>query len=104
MRFKNLADMFVANAERLKDRTAYMYKHEGEYKSLTYNQALTLMSKLAAGLRQLGVKRGENVAILSENRYEWALTDYAILSQSEPAGQSGSGAPELPITGKNNCI
>ena len=32
------------------------------------------------GLIQLGVRRGDRVAILSENRYEWLITDHAILS------------------------
>jgi len=79
MRFKNLADMFVANAERMTTRTAYMYKQEGQYKPITFGDALAMTNEIAAGLHALGVKRGENVAILSENRYEWAFTDYAIL-------------------------
>jgi long-chain acyl-CoA synthetase len=79
MRFENLADMFVVNAERMKERSAYMYKHEGEYKSITFNEALKQVIRIAAGLNTLGVKRGEKIAVLSENRYEWAFADYAIL-------------------------
>ena len=37
MKYNNLAEMFVSNAERLKERTAFMYKHEGQYKSISYN-------------------------------------------------------------------
>jgi long-chain acyl-CoA synthetase len=80
MRFNNLAEMFVSNAERLPERTAYMYKHEGQYKSITFKQALSMMEAIAAGLHQLGVKRNDKISILSENRYEWAFTDYAILT------------------------
>ena len=80
MKYNNLAEMFVSNAERLKERTAFMYKHEGQYKSISYNEAWTMVKKIAAGLASLGVKRGEKVALLSENRYEWAFTDYAVLA------------------------
>jgi long-chain acyl-CoA synthetase len=79
MRFKNLAEMFVSNAEQMQDRTAYMYKQEGQYKSITFNEALGQVKRFAAGLSVLGLKRHEKIAILSENRYEWAFADYAIL-------------------------
>jgi hypothetical protein len=39
MRFKNLAEMFVVNAERMQERSAYMYKHEGQYKSISFNES-----------------------------------------------------------------
>jgi long-chain acyl-CoA synthetase len=40
------------------------------------------------GLRALGVKRGERVAILSETRAEWAIVDYACLT---------AGFPNVPV-------
>ena len=36
--------------------------------------------RIAIGLSQLGVKAGDRIAIISENRLEWSLTDLAILS------------------------
>ena len=35
---------------------------------------------LRLGLRRLGIKQGDRVALLSENRPEWSITDLAILS------------------------
>ena len=35
---------------------------------------------LSLGLQELGVRRGDRVAILSENRPEWAIADYACLA------------------------
>src|SRR4029077_12459162 len=43
---------------------------------------------LGAGLAALGIRRGDRVALLSENRYEWAVTDLATL---------GQGAVTVPI-------
>ena len=37
------------------------------------------MRALSLGLNGLGVQPGDRVAILSENRPEWAMADYAIL-------------------------
>ena len=38
------------------------------------------MQDLSIGLQELGVRRGDRVAILSENRPEWAIADYACLA------------------------
>ncbi len=38
------------------------------------------IKRIALGLAELGVKEGDKVAIISENRPEWSITDLAILS------------------------
>ncbi len=80
MSHKNLAEMFFSTAERLGDRTAYMFKPENEYLSINFTQAKEIVENVAAGLASTGVSAGDKVAILSPNRYEWALSDFAILS------------------------
>ena len=80
MRYINLGEMFFGVAERLQEKTAYMYKKDGVYQSISFNEAADWVTKIAGGLVELGVKHGEKVAILSENRFEWAFIDYAILS------------------------
>jgi long-chain acyl-CoA synthetase len=80
MKYKNLAEMFFSTAEKFGDRTAYMYKPENEYLSISFNEAKNSVEKIAAGLASIGVKSGDKVAIVSPNRYEWTFTDFAILS------------------------
>ena len=49
------------------------------YAGATYAQAEDVARRGAAALAQMGVGRGERAAILSENRLEWALADWACL-------------------------
>src|SRR5437667_12044515 len=48
---------------------------KGRWESLSSERARTDVESLALGLAALGVRRGDRVALLSENRYEWAVTD-----------------------------
>jgi long-chain acyl-CoA synthetase len=43
-------------------------------------EAIARVKKIALGLAELGVKAGDRVAVISENRPEWSLTDLALLS------------------------
>jgi long-chain acyl-CoA synthetase len=45
-----------------------------------YRDLAERVQDLSIGLQELGVRRGDRVAILSENRPEWAIADYACLT------------------------
>lgn len=60
---------------------AQIYKDDaGIYKTITFAQLYDQVKKLAKGLQALGVKRGDRVGLISENRQEWLVTDLALLS------------------------
>src|SRR5215212_4338555 len=59
---------------------ALSYKIENVWKHLSGREVIEKIKNLALGLARLGVKAGDRVAIISENRPEWSLTDIAILS------------------------
>jgi long-chain acyl-CoA synthetase len=59
---------------------ALSYKIEDVWKHLSGEEVIGKIKNLALGLADLGVKAGDRVAIISENRPEWSLTDLAILS------------------------
>lgn len=76
---KTLIDMFRESVERCSSIPLFMGKKKGEWTSTTYREAASLVKDLAGGLQTLGVKKGDRIALISENRPEWALTDLAIL-------------------------
>jgi long-chain acyl-CoA synthetase len=64
------------------------YKKDGRWLSISAEEMLARIQRLAAGLHSLGVRPGDRVAILSESRPEWTLTDAACLF---------AGAIDVPI-------
>jgi long-chain acyl-CoA synthetase len=55
------------------------YKRDGAWVSIPATEMLKRARSIAAGLYSLGVRRGDRVAILSESRPEWVLTDAACM-------------------------
>jgi long-chain acyl-CoA synthetase len=55
-------------------------KRDGRWTDIGYRELADQVQDCSIGLRELGAKRGDRVAILSENRPEWAITDYACLA------------------------
>jgi len=52
----------------------------GPFQSRSYRTLYQDVLNFAGGLRTLGVKRGDHVGLVSENRVEWFVTDLAVLS------------------------
>src|SRR5256885_15823628 len=58
---------------------AFRSKVGGAWQSVTHREALEHVEAISIGLREIGLQPGDKVAIVSENRPEWALADYACL-------------------------
>jgi long-chain acyl-CoA synthetase len=78
---KNLNHLFFSAVERFGSKPAAMrYKADGEWRDITHQDLARRVKQAALGLRGLGIQSGERVAILSQNRPEWAIVDYACQS------------------------
>ncbi|MCF7805143.1 MAG: long-chain fatty acid--CoA ligase [Candidatus Marinimicrobia bacterium] len=55
----------------------YVRKTDDGYDSITYNEMRDQVEIIGMGLHSLGYSAGNKVAILSENKPEWIMTDYA---------------------------
>jgi long-chain acyl-CoA synthetase len=81
MEIKTLNDIYSVTCAL--DRPAAMKFKAGEqWKDVTVAEFRDTVRHLATALRHLGVKPGDRVAILSENRPEWTIGDFAILSNA----------------------
>jgi long-chain acyl-CoA synthetase len=78
---KTVADLAPLAAERHADLPAVTYKDEaGQWVSKTYGEVGDIVRRLALGLIELGIEKGDKVSILANTRPEWTYFDFAALS------------------------
>ncbi len=58
----------------------YLKNADDTFTPRTFNELFGEVQKCAAGLKEIGVGRGDHVGLISENRPEWMITDLAVLS------------------------
>lgn len=78
--YRNLCTVFAEVADRQPQHPALVRILKGQPQPLTYGEYLRRVVHLSAGLEATGVSFGDRVLLLSENRPEWAIADYALLS------------------------
>ena len=85
---KTLVDVFNGVAVKHKRSDTLNYKKDGRWVSISSDELLARAQRIAAGLLSIGVRKGDRLAILSETRVEWTLTD---------AGCVFAGVIDVPI-------
>ena len=75
-----LNDVLVKAAGRGDQAVMLGQEQDGAWKPISSNQLYGRVRALGDVLRGWGVGKGDRVAILSENRWEWAVTDFAVLA------------------------
>ena len=74
-----LTAIFFEAVEQFALPNAYQYKKDGTYAPISHAQVLERARRISLGLNAIGVQRGDRVGIMSENRPEWAIADWACL-------------------------
>jgi long-chain acyl-CoA synthetase len=76
-----LTQLFFTSVDRHADRrpAALRAKMGGAWRAITHKELAQRVIAAAVGLRELGIRPGDRVSILSETRPEWAIADYACL-------------------------
>ena len=75
-----LNQLFFTAARKWNKPDAMQVRVDGTWQPIAHTTILERVRRIALGLDAIGVKPGDRVAILSENRPEWALADYACLT------------------------
>lgn len=76
--FRSVPQMVSDHAAARPDDVAIRQKEYGIWKEMTWSNVQDTMRAGAAGLIGLGVEAGDHIGILSENRSEWVLAQFAI--------------------------
>ena len=78
METRTLADIFIASIGHNLERHV-MFKRQDRWEIITSRQYYGYVTSIARTLKQWGVRKGDRVAILSENRPEWMIADFACV-------------------------
>jgi long-chain acyl-CoA synthetase len=77
-----LNKLFFDACEKFDKPDALQSKVSGRYEPISHRTFMERVRRLALGMEALGVRSGDRVAILAENRPEWAIADLACLTAS----------------------
>ena len=98
--FENIRDILNNSIAKYPSNIAFTIKNnenkEVKYRDITYKEFGDEINYLGTAFLRLGFK-GKNVAVISKNRYEWALTYYAVLDGVGRIIPLDKGLPEQEI-------
>ena len=75
---KTLVDLFEESVRKYPNNTFLLEKTGKKFEPTTYTQVKEKVYQLGAGLQALGVKKGDNMALLSEGRNMWVIGELAM--------------------------
>src|ERR1700757_480063 len=87
METRTLVDIFFASVAHDMQRHV-MFKRDAGWQIISSRQLYGYVATLARILKEWGIQKGDRVAILSENRPEWMIADFACVC---------SGIADVPI-------
>ncbi|MBQ1219395.1 MAG: AMP-binding protein, partial [Bacteroidales bacterium] len=86
---KTLVDLFEQSVKDYSNNTFLLEKTGKEFEPTTYAQVQELVYRLGAGLQALGVKKGDNMALLSVGRNLWVIGELSMFY---------AGATNVPLS------
>jgi long-chain acyl-CoA synthetase len=76
----SMAAVFQNRVAKYQDKACVAYKKNGRYTDISWNRMNEMVRALGRYLLSKDIKKGDTIAIFSTNRYEWWVTDLAVLS------------------------
>jgi long-chain acyl-CoA synthetase len=76
---QTIIDLFEKCAAKYSNNIFLLEKKGDKYEGFTYKEVQSMSYKFAAGLMALGIKKGDRIALLSEGRNDWVISELGIL-------------------------
>jgi len=94
-----IKDLLKQNSAKFADKLAFQVKRDGQFVRYTHGDVGRYATGLISRLKELGVQKGDRVAILSENRPEWSISYLAVASMGAVVVPLDSMGGEYDIKG-----
>ena len=98
--FKDIREILNNSIKKYPENNAFIIKNkdkkEKKYTYITYKEFGEQINKLGSALVNKGLK-DKHIAVISPNRYEWALTYYAVLNGTGVLVPLDKGLPDSEI-------
>ena len=88
---RTMIQMLETNAVKYADNVLMYEKKNEKFEGTTYKEIRNYVHQFAAGLIDMGVRKGDRIALISEGRNAWLISELGILY---------SGAINVPLSGK----
>lgn len=75
---RTIAEMYLGACEDFTDRTALTYVAGHHFASVTYGQLRECAFSFATALLAIGIGKGDRILVISDNRPEWVVADFAM--------------------------
>ncbi len=92
--FKTLTEMLKESVKKYSEKPAFKIKEGGEFVPVSYRNFLDRVRSFGTGLLDIGIKELDHIGLVSENRFEWIVTDMAIMHiRAVDVPSSGTSSP-----------
>ncbi len=79
MNYQTIPRLFEESGQKFPDNEFLKEKQRTQYASTSYAEAYREVCRTAQGLLAFGLKKGERVALISEGRNDWLISELAVL-------------------------
>ncbi|MBE3092610.1 MAG: long-chain fatty acid--CoA ligase [Chloroflexi bacterium] len=93
MQLQTLNEMLRNSVNLYGDRTAFKVKKDGKFAPITYQEFYKKVVIFGTGLLGIGIEKFDHVGLVSDNRFEWIISDMAII---------GLRAADVPCSGNSS--
>src|SRR4030065_236188 len=86
---RTIVQLLENSVQKYANNPYILEKKTDRYEALTYRETKEQVYKVAAGLLAMGIQKGDRIALISESRTDWVISEVGILH---------TGAVNVPLS------